>query len=106
MITNLQLIRTFLVIAREGEVGRAADRLHYSPSTVRTHVRLLEQQLHVRLLDREDKDALLTAAGQALVPAIVQVDQAVTQLEEQAALIADGTMPHKMVSKIRSPHVK
>jgi DNA-binding transcriptional LysR family regulator len=106
MLTNLQAVRSFLAVVQEGEVRAAAVRLHYSPSTVRAHVRLLEQELHVRLLDREDSSVLLTAAGEALVPAVARVGQAIAQLEQQAARIADGATPRKRTSKIRSPHSK
>jgi DNA-binding MarR family transcriptional regulator len=102
MLTNLQALQSFLAVVREGGVGAAADRLHYSPSTVRTHVRLLEQQLHVQLLDRESRNSLLTAAGDALVPAVLKVDEAVAELERQAALIAQGTPPRKSASDIRA----
>jgi DNA-binding transcriptional LysR family regulator len=101
-IDNLTAMRSFLAVVDEGGVRAAADRLHYSPSTVRTHVRLLEQQLNVQLLDRGASSALLTTIGEALVPAIRQVDRAVAQLEAQAALIAHETLPHKIVSRIRS----
>lgn len=84
MLTNLPALASLLTVVREGGVRAAADRLHYSPSTVRMHVRLVEQQLGVRLLNRGDSDALLTTAGQTLMPAMVEVVRAVARLEEQA----------------------
>jgi DNA-binding transcriptional LysR family regulator len=84
MLTNLPALVSLLTVVREGGVGPAAACLHYSPSTVRMHVRLVEQQLGVRLLNRGDSGALLTTAGQALLPAMVAVVRAVARLEEQA----------------------
>jgi DNA-binding transcriptional LysR family regulator len=51
------LLRTFLVIAREQSVSRAATRLHLSQPAVSQALRRLEEQLGRRLVDRRGRPA-------------------------------------------------
>lgn len=89
MLTNLQPLRSFVALMRAGSVHRAARRLHYSPSTVRAHVRDLEHQLRVRLVDRDNPDRMLTPQAEELAPKMVQAEESVAALENHAARKAD-----------------
>ncbi len=57
------LLRTFLVIAREQSVSRAATRLHLSQPAVSQALRRLEEQLGRRLVDRHGPRIEVTRAG-------------------------------------------
>ncbi|WP_028223679.1 LysR family transcriptional regulator [Paraburkholderia oxyphila] len=57
------LLRTFLAIAREGSVSRAAMRLHLTQPAVSQALRRLEEQLGLRLVDRRGPRIEVTQAG-------------------------------------------
>ncbi|WP_246136305.1 helix-turn-helix domain-containing protein [Leekyejoonella antrihumi] len=88
MITNLAPLRSFLAVVRHGGMSRAARRLSYSRSTVSLHVRQLEKQLQVRLINRSNTDELLTREGAALVPEVERSQEAIGNLEDKAAELA------------------
>ncbi|WP_343666820.1 LysR family transcriptional regulator [Paraburkholderia tropica] len=57
------LLRTFLAIARERSVSRAATRLHLTQPAVSQALRRLEDQLGLRLVDRHGPRIEVTQAG-------------------------------------------
>ncbi len=72
---DLHQLRCFIVTADEQHFGRAAQRLGILPSSLSRQVRLLEEDLGARLLDRTTRNVSLTRLGADL-------------LEEARALIA------------------
>jgi DNA-binding transcriptional LysR family regulator len=57
------LLRTFLAIAREGSVSRAATRLHLTQPAVSQALKRLEDALGMRLVDRHGPRIEVTQAG-------------------------------------------
>ena len=49
---NLKLLQTFLLVAEERSFRNAANRLHRSHSAISAQIRVLENQLGVRLFER------------------------------------------------------
>lgn len=78
-----ELLRTFIAVARTGSFTAAARELGYVQSTVTGHVQTLERRLGARLLDRLPTGAVLTDAGQRLVPYAEQL------LDLQARMCAE-----------------
>src|SRR5260221_5488619 len=62
----LEQIRSFLTVAEEGNLHRAAARLHISQSTLSRQMQALELEIGGRLLERMATGVRLTAGGQAL----------------------------------------
>ena len=62
---DLQHLKTFMAVATTLSFSRAADELHYSQSSVTHHIKRLERDLGVRLLERFRfaKTIALTDAG-------------------------------------------
>lgn len=60
---DLELARTFLEVVGAGSFVGAGQRLNVTQSTVSMRIRLLEEQLGVRLFVRNKEGATLTAAG-------------------------------------------
>jgi DNA-binding transcriptional LysR family regulator len=63
---ELYQLKTFVVVAEEGHLTRAAERLHASQPTVSAHVKALEEELETRLFIRTPKGMRLTEAGSRL----------------------------------------
>lgn len=62
---DLRRLTSFLAVAEEGHFGKAAERLFRSPASVTAHIKQLEHDLGVSLLERSP--VRLTAAGERFV---------------------------------------
>lgn len=72
---DLKRLRYFVTVARLRSFTRAAEVLHMAQPPLSQRVQELEEELGVKLLDRESRPIALTAAGQALYEQAVQVLQ-------------------------------
>jgi LysR family glycine cleavage system transcriptional activator len=66
----LTALRAFEATARLGHAGRAADELEVTPSAVSHQLRVLEENLGVRLFDRVRQRLKLTPAGEVLLETV------------------------------------
>ena len=64
---DLRRLEIFLKVAELGSFSRAAEALFLTQPTVSEHVRALEDELGVQLLDRLGRGATPTRAGQLLL---------------------------------------
>src|SRR5437879_5157513 len=65
---DLDRLRVFAEVARQGSVTRAARRLRLQQPTVSHALAALEREVGAALLERLPKGVRLTAAGAALLP--------------------------------------
>lgn len=93
---DLRQIRYFKGVVEAGSFTKAADRLHVAQSALSLHVRRMEDDLGVQLLNREPYGVRATAAGMRLL------EHANVILEQLAAaerdLRADRGLPSGCVS--------
>ena len=83
-------LRYFVTVADEGQIARAAEKLHIAQSALSRAIARLESQLGVELLERHPRGVTLTAAGEAfLVKARVAV-AAHEELVDRARMLARG----------------
>jgi DNA-binding transcriptional LysR family regulator len=74
----------FLAVAEEGQITRAAARLHVAQPALSQSMAQLESELGVTLLERHARGVTLTPAGEAFLPKA----QAAVAANEDAALTA------------------
>lgn len=67
MMVDLVQLRTFVAVAEEQHLTRAAERLHMSMSAASAHVRAVEELLDTQLFVRTNRNLVLTRAGQLLL---------------------------------------
>jgi DNA-binding transcriptional LysR family regulator len=63
---DLTQLRTFVAVAQEGHLTRAAERLHISQPTASAHIRALESYFEVQLFVRTNRGLELTPIGRVL----------------------------------------
>lgn len=85
---NYRHLYYFWVVAKEGGISRAADRLGIAVQTVSTQVRELERSLGSVLLKPVGRGVTLTDAGMA---ALRQADQIFELGEQLTAVVRDAT---------------
>ena len=98
---DLRQLRYFVAIAETGNVRQAADRVRVAQSALSRHVRALEAELGVRLLDRHARGVSLTGAGERLNLRAVEILRRVDEM--RAEIIAAGELPAGAVSVGTSP---
>jgi DNA-binding transcriptional LysR family regulator len=91
MDLNLRQARAFLAVAEHGSFTRAAALLHVSQPALTVQIRLLEQALGHRLLDRTSRGVALTRIGRELQPLLARtLHDADAVLQDAHALARSG----------------
>ncbi len=84
-VPDLRQIRAFVAVAEEGSFTLAAKRTFVTQSAVSHSLRILEEQLGCKLLDRSGKRVVTTAEGDLLLVrcrgVLYEIDQVSTDLE-------------------------
>lgn len=65
---QLKSLRMFDAVCSTGSFGAAAQRLHTVQSNVTAHIKKLEDELQVQLMERSSTPVRLTPAGHTLLP--------------------------------------
>ena len=87
---DLRQLRTFVAVAEQGSVSKAALRLHVAQPALSRQIAHLEQELGVRLFDRVRRRLVLTGEGEQLLADCRTVLGAVGSLGERAQQLRRG----------------
>lgn len=91
-LPSLERLRALREVARQGGFSAAARALGLTQPAVSNHVRLLEQQLGVKLVERIGKTARPTREGETLIAAsaraFAEIDRAMDEIARSNAAIS------------------
>src|ERR1700752_5280079 len=86
---ELRQIRSFLSIAETLHFGRTAEAVHLSQPALSLQIRALEEEVGVRLLERNRRKTTLPAAGRAFrdaaISGVAQLNRAIGDARLAAA---------------------
>lgn len=78
---DLQALRYFRIVAKEGSFSQAAQKLNYAQSNLSTKIRQLEQELNTPLFYRHAYGVRLTEKGETLLAYTDQLFRLVSEVE-------------------------
>ena len=89
---DIRKLRYFLAVAEEGQITKAAQRLHMAQPPLSQQLKQLETELGVRLIERSGSRKIkLTAAGQALRIRAEQMMELAQKTAKELKDIEEGT---------------
>jgi DNA-binding transcriptional LysR family regulator len=89
---ELRQLESFREVVREGSFTGAARKLHMTQPAVSLHVKALEDELGVRLLERDGRGVRLTEAGATLLRT---ADEALAALDDVRRRIREAAAPDR-----------
>ena len=81
---ELYQLRTFVIVAEEENLTRAAKRLYMTPPSVSAHIKALEDELNLQLFERTSKGMAITEQGKHLKAKAEQILHAAQDLVNHA----------------------
>jgi DNA-binding transcriptional LysR family regulator len=93
---SLDQLSYFVAVAEEGNIGRAARRLHISQPPLSRQIRSLEDELGISLFRRTTRGVQLLPAGHRLLPRARLILEAVANVR-RLALEAEPADPDAVV---------
>ncbi|HEY6346082.1 MAG TPA: LysR family transcriptional regulator [Bryobacteraceae bacterium] len=89
---ELRHLKSFLAVAETLNFGRAAERVHLSQPALSLEIRCLEDDIGVRLLDRNRRKTTLTPAGLRFQAEANQILIRIDHAVREAQLAASGML--------------
>lgn len=87
---ELRVLRYFVVVAQEENIGRAAEKLCISASPLSRQIQQLEHRLGISLFTREGGRIRLTRDGERFLKSAVSLLDHAREVEREAHRIRDG----------------
>lgn len=100
---DLQHLRAFVAIADEGNLTRAAVRLHLTQSAVSMQIKSLQELLGVTLFDRTARGLALSPQGTVLLPVAQKILGNIDDLQQMAGSMQQATYGKLGIGTILNP---
>lgn len=88
---SLTQLESFIAVAEEGHVGRAARRLHISQPPLSRQIRRLEDELGAPLFARTPRGMTLLPSGERFLARAREVLEAVERARDTVSEAGDGS---------------
>jgi DNA-binding transcriptional LysR family regulator len=95
-------LRYFVAVARSGSMREAAEQLRIAQSAVSRQIQKLEEEMRVKLLERNARGVRLTSAGEVLMYHTQEVMQQTARLEADIEAVRGVRRGHVVVRSIES----
>lgn len=99
---ELRQLKYFLAVAEEGQITKAAKRLHVTQPPLSQQMILLEKELGVQLIERNKKQLRLTEAGHILRRRAAQMLELLTTTRNELEEATDGISGRLAIGTITS----
>jgi DNA-binding transcriptional LysR family regulator len=86
-LMELSQLRSFIAVARSGQLTRACEQLHLTQSAVSKQIKSFEDELGVLLFERQASGMSLTGAGRRLLPIAARALDAAAEIASTAAAL-------------------
>lgn len=103
MISNLNQLRHFVILADVGSLTQAADDAHRSQPAFSRSIAILETELGVKLFDRIGWRNELTPVGRDVLKHARHIIFEADELERRTKLHLDGTSGHVRIGLSSTP---
>jgi DNA-binding transcriptional LysR family regulator len=100
---DLTQLRAFVTVAREGNLTRAAERLHLTQPAVSLQIKSLQAELNLQLFIRTPSGMALTDDGSKLLPFAERVMESVTEFRQGAASLHSTLSGQVSIGTILDP---
>lgn len=100
------LLKTFRAVAHAGSVSAAARILHREQPSVSAALKRFETHVGISLCERSSRGITLTDAGEAVLRAAIDMEQALNVLAAEIETVhqtIDATLHMRMISDVMSP---
>jgi len=87
---DIRQLKYFLAVAEEGQITKAAQRLHITQPPLSQQIKLLEEELGLQLLERGNRNIRLTEAGHVLRNRAEQMLELMELTKSELQEITDG----------------
>ena len=98
-------LRTFITVARQGNLTQAAEILHLSQPAVTAQIKALEEETGVSLFDRGPGGVVLTEAGKLLLPEAEKILSCSRDMLNRAHELKGGLSGKLRIGTILTPDV-
>ena len=97
---DVRQLRYFMAIVEEGQISRAAKRLHIAQPPLSLQLKLLEEELGVQLIERNTRSLQPTSAGHELYQ---RAEQIISMIDAAAKEVGEHNKSLRGVLSIGSP---
>lgn len=87
---EIRNLKSFKSIIEEGSFLKAAKKLHYTQSTITSHIQQLEEELHVKLFEKIGRKMNISPFGKKLLPYVeelLNIEEKIIQLGKGRSLV-------------------
>lgn len=99
---ELKHLRSFVKVANLLSFSRAAQQLHLSQPALSAQIKALEDDLGVKLLERNRRMVRLTPAGETLLADAAELLQQIAKTEQRVSRISSGDAGHLRIGFVAS----